>query len=152
MGLPVVDHHRQIPLPREGKLGMKKPLLRLLMAVVPVVVQADLADGAALWVGQQGRDLLQALVVEGVKLFRMDAGGKEDPVLPLGKRSRLSAALRVTAGIQHTADPALSQPFEQLVPVFVKRLIIQMRMGIKIHLCLLCRVLPTPSRALPGRQ
>ena len=117
------------------------------MAVVPVIVQADLPDGPAFRMLQQVGNLRQAFVVERVQLFRMDAGGKEDPFLPLRERSRLSAALRVAAGVQHTVDTALSQPEEQFVPVFVKRLIVQMRVGIKIHRRLLC-----PFRSCPFRS
>ena len=62
MGLPVVNHHREIVLPGQRELRMKKLLLLFLPAVVPVIVQADFSDGTALRMGQERGNLFKPLV------------------------------------------------------------------------------------------
>ena len=103
------------------------------MRVVPVIVQADLAHGAAFRMPKERGNLFQALGGKGVKLLRVYSRGKPDPVLPLRQRGGLPAALGVAARIEHTVDAALHQPGQQLIPVFVKGRIVQMGMGVKIH-------------------
>ena len=59
MGLPVMNNDRLIQLQGQVDLTAKQGLLLLLMAGVPVIVQADLSDGHAFGVGRQHCHLLK---------------------------------------------------------------------------------------------
>ena len=61
VGLPVVNHHREIAFPGQRELRVKKLLLLFLSAVIPVIVQANLSNGTALRMGQKCGNLIETL-------------------------------------------------------------------------------------------
>ena len=128
-----MDNDGQVPLPREGELAVEKLLLAFLLGIVPVIVQADLADGGAFGVLGERKGSLQALVGIVRELFGVDAGSKPDKRILRGKGGGVPAACLLAAGVQDQLDTGVLQAFHQRFPVLIKGLVVQMGVGIKIH-------------------
>ena len=131
--LAVMHDDGQVPLPREGELAVEKLLLALLLGIVPVIVQADLADGGAFGVLGERKGSLQALVSIVRELFGMDAGCKPDKRILGGEGGGMPAARLLAAGVQDQLDTGVLQAYHQHFPVMIKGLVVQMGVGIKIH-------------------
>ena len=131
--LAVMHDNGQVPLPREGELAVEKLFLAFLLGIVPVIVQADLADGGAFGVLGERKGSLQALVGIVRELFGVDADSKPDKRILRGKGGGVPAACLLAAGVQDQLDTGVLQAYHQLFPVLIKGLVVQMGVGIKIH-------------------
>lgn len=79
VGLPIVDDHRQLKLPRQRQLAAEHLLLEFPRRVLlPVVIQPDLADGHHLGLLRQGTQGRQIVVGAAAAVLGMDAHRRVD--------------------------------------------------------------------------
>ena len=135
VGLAVVDDNGQVMLFRELQLGDKHLFLLFARALVlPVVVEADLADGDDLRVGKQRFHVRKPVIGQVVCALRVDADCTVDIIVFFTERHGFFEAFIIGCHIDDRNDALLRQHgAEQLVTVDVDLLAVVMCVGIKYH-------------------
>ena len=133
MGLAVVDHHRQVQLPRQLYQGAEGPFLVLRRGEVAVEVQAGLADAHHPGVGGQGPQFLQRRVVQEGGVVGMYAYGGVDLGVTVGQLHRYTAGFYAYADGDDLVHPGLGGRPQGLSHVLFEQ--VQVGVGVdQVHL------------------
>ena len=95
---------RQFQFGSQIELGFQRALLRRLRAFVPVVVEADFADGHDLWLKGKGAQLVEVGGIEVAAAIGMYANGGVNAIEFICQRERLPAAVPVYGGNDDLRD------------------------------------------------
>ena len=133
MRLAVVDNDGLVQLRREAKLRGKQRFLLVFSRVVPIIVQPDLSYRDALGMPRESGNFVHAVHRHLVQLLRVQPDGGIHKAVPLRKRERCAAALRVAAGIKDKLRSLCVRRAQQSIAIRVKRLVVIVGMGVKIH-------------------
>ena len=139
MGITGVDDDGLAGRTGELKVPSKALDLALPRHAVPVEVQAGLADGHALGIprelGQGGQGLGAGAGIFGcTEVVRVDPNGCEDTALLVGEGEGGAGGLEVRADDDHALDARGPCALENLGPVLVEALPVEVGVGVGDHL------------------
>ena len=137
MRFAVVDDYGLTELKCQLDLPPEKLLLLGLVRIVPVIVEADLADGHALPVPRQVCDLIKVFLCEISQLLRVYPDRCVYMLIARSKLYRRPAAFNVAARVNDQRHTGLRERGKQAVPVLIKGLVVIVSMCVKKHLLFL---------------
>ena len=134
VGLPVMDHHRQILLHSQAQLDAQQLQLGLPGGrVLIIIIQADLPHGHHLLLpqhGLHGGQVVGSVVPGGL---RVDARGGIDMGEPPGQGQAHQRSGGIGAAVDDAANAAVRQGGQQRIPVGLEALVVIMGVGIEKH-------------------
>ena len=128
-----MDDHRQLQLDGEPNLLAERALLHVVRHVLPVVIEADLANGYDLRMRGKFAECVDRPFVERVGVARVDTHRGVDFGVSLGKLDDATTRIHGDAGIDDESDARVPRALDDFVAVGVELFEIEMSMCIDEH-------------------